>query len=90
MDNSLPTTTLTRLCDFNFLIMHVVPTRASSPQHKSINTLTGHQALNLKSKSLQGIKPQRKEQKLTGHKALNRMTMHGLNNLQLEQHQHII
>ncbi|KEH17007.1 hypothetical protein MTR_0054s0230 [Medicago truncatula] len=37
--------------------MHVVPTRASSPQHKSINTLIGHQALNIKSKSSQGIKP---------------------------------
>jgi len=57
MDNNLSTTTLTWLCNFNFLIMHVVPTRASSPQHKSINTLTGHQALNVKSKSSQGIKP---------------------------------
>jgi len=37
--------------------MHEVPIRASSPQHKSINTLTGHQALNVKSISSQGIKP---------------------------------
>jgi len=30
--------------------------------------------------------PQHKKQKLTGHQAPNRMGMHGLNNLQLEQH----
>ncbi|KEH29607.1 hypothetical protein MTR_4g046013 [Medicago truncatula] len=30
---------------------------ASNPQCKSINILTGHQALNIKSKSSQGIKP---------------------------------
>ncbi|KEH24384.1 hypothetical protein MTR_7g108728 [Medicago truncatula] len=54
-------------CNFNFLIMHVVPIRASSPQrieHKYTprtsspqlkeQKLTGHQALNLKSKSSQG------------------------------------
>jgi len=48
------------ICNNNFInlttYMHVVPIRASSPQHKSINTLTGHQALNVKSKSSQGIK----------------------------------
>ncbi|KEH37592.1 hypothetical protein MTR_2g042135 [Medicago truncatula] len=50
--------------------MHVVPTRASSPQHKEYNythrasspqlkeqKITGHLALNAKSKSSQGIKP---------------------------------
>ncbi|KEH19916.1 hypothetical protein MTR_8g061895 [Medicago truncatula] len=50
--------------------MHVVPTRASNPQHIEYNythrasspqlkeqKLTGHQTLNVKSKSSQGIKP---------------------------------
>ncbi|KEH22358.1 hypothetical protein MTR_7g445280 [Medicago truncatula] len=31
-DNATSTTS-TRQCNYNFLIMHVVPTRASSPQH---------------------------------------------------------
>jgi len=52
MNDNSSTTTLTRQCNFDFLILHVVPTRVSSPQRISINRLTGHQALNL-----QGIKP---------------------------------
>ncbi|KEH15240.1 hypothetical protein MTR_1662s0010 [Medicago truncatula] len=73
MDENSSTTTLTRQCNFDFLIMHVVPIqgikpqhiehkytpRASSPQLKEQN-LTGHQALNVLSIN-----------KLPGHQALN-------------------
>ncbi|KEH32441.1 hypothetical protein MTR_4g125400 [Medicago truncatula] len=58
------------ICNFNFLIMHVIPNRASSPQHIEYNythrasnpqlkeqKLTEHQTLNVKSKSSQGINP---------------------------------
>ncbi|KEH35487.1 hypothetical protein MTR_3g092627 [Medicago truncatula] len=68
-DNATPTTS-TRQCNFNFLIMYVVPIRASSPQHIEYNythrasspqlkeqKLTEHQTLNVKSKSSHGIKP---------------------------------
>ncbi|KEH26141.1 hypothetical protein MTR_6g045317 [Medicago truncatula] len=51
--------------------MHVVPTRASSPQHKIINTLIGHQALNIRAKAHRASSLQRKEQRLTGHQTLN-------------------
>ncbi|KEH27667.1 hypothetical protein MTR_5g026595 [Medicago truncatula] len=66
--------------------MHVVPTRASSPQHIEYNYT--HRASS----------PQLKEQKLTEHQALNvrakahraanpqlKMSMHGLNNVHLRQ-----
>ncbi|KEH26413.1 hypothetical protein MTR_6g055417 [Medicago truncatula] len=47
------------ICNFNFLIMHVVPTRASNPQYKSINTFTEHQALNIRAKAHRASSPQR-------------------------------
>ncbi|KEH27907.1 hypothetical protein MTR_5g048950 [Medicago truncatula] len=81
------------ICNFNFLIMHVVPTRASSPQHniKSIIILTEHQALNLKNKRSQSIKPSTYRAK--AHMASSpqlQMSMHGLNNLQLRQLQQLM
>ncbi|KEH29884.1 hypothetical protein MTR_4g054405 [Medicago truncatula] len=51
---------------------------------------TGHQALNIRAKAHRASSPQRKEQRLTGHQALNSMSMHGLNNLQLGQHRQLI
>ncbi|KEH17373.1 hypothetical protein MTR_0019s0060 [Medicago truncatula] len=47
------------ICNFNFLIMHVVPIRASSPQHIEHKYTP------------RASRPQLKEQKLTGHQVLN-------------------
>ncbi|KEH26559.1 hypothetical protein MTR_6g464630 [Medicago truncatula] len=85
LDNAT-TTTSSRQCNYNNLIMHVVPTRASNPQyieHKythrasspqlnRVNRLTRHQVLNLIEQiGSQGIKPS------------TLMSMHGLSNQQL-------
>ncbi|KEH26196.1 hypothetical protein MTR_6g047530 [Medicago truncatula] len=72
MDDNSSTTTLTRQCNFDFLIMHVVPTRASSPQHIEHKYTPGHQALKILSKGSRASSPQRVEHKYTpGHQALN-------------------
>ncbi|AES75631.1 hypothetical protein MTR_6g052320 [Medicago truncatula] len=58
--------------------MHVVPTRASSPQHNSINTLTGRQALNVRAKAHRASSPQLNEYAWTQQR------------VQLGQHQQLI
>ncbi|KEH38068.1 hypothetical protein MTR_2g460710 [Medicago truncatula] len=78
------------ICNFSFLIMHVVPTRASSPQHIEYNythrasspqlkeqNFTEHQALNVRAKAHRASSPQ------------HQMSMHGLNNVQLRQHHNL-
>ncbi|KEH24249.1 hypothetical protein MTR_7g106370 [Medicago truncatula] len=45
------------ICNFNFFIMHVVPTRASSPQHKEHKYTHRASSPQHKSKSSQSIKP---------------------------------
>ncbi|KEH16163.1 hypothetical protein MTR_0292s0020 [Medicago truncatula] len=70
MDDNSSTMILTRQCNFDFLIMHVVPIQGiKPPTYLSINTLPGHQALNLLSKGSRASSPQRVEQRLQGIKS---------------------
>ncbi|KEH16715.1 hypothetical protein MTR_0108s0020 [Medicago truncatula] len=81
------TTTSSRQCNYNNLIMHVVPTRASSPQH--IEHKYTQRASNpklIEQIGSQGIKPPTYRQiGSQGIKPSTLMSMHGLSNQQLKQ-----